>query len=64
MSGPGTALQTDEHFMVRADAATALGRIGADADPEIAAALGRAAASDPSDAVRSAASAALRWRSL
>lgn len=54
------ALQEDEHFMVRADAASALGRVGADADTTVAAALGRAAASDPSDAVRSAASAALR----
>ena len=54
------ALQEDEHFMVRADAAAALGRVGADADTTVAAALGRAAASDPSDAVKSAASAALR----
>jgi hypothetical protein len=46
--------------MVRADAAAALGHVGAGADTTVAAALGRAAASDPSDAVRSAASSALR----
>jgi hypothetical protein len=50
-------LKKDDHFMVRADAATALGAIGPDADDAVTALI--AAAEDPAAAVRAAALGAL-----